>query len=112
MKLETKSSGGVTVVSVIGNRVTGDAAARLRESLVALAQQGHKRVVLDLGEVDFLDSGGLGSVVAAFRHFQPDGGLVVACPNPRVQSLFQLTRVDKVLPVLPDLESAVKVLEG
>ena len=98
---------GRTVVTVRGE-IDLSTANALREQLLDLVAAGSVDVVLDLNNVDFIDSTGLGAMIATRRKFQVEGGLlVVVCSVPLVLRLLRLTSLDKVLPVHPDLESAL-----
>ncbi|AWB49870.1 anti-sigma factor antagonist [Gemmobacter aquarius] len=107
MQLTVRRETGVTVVRADEARL--DAAGvlafkdRFREAVVNV--QG--RVILDLGSVNFLDSSGLGAVVAA-RKFLDDGvALELAALTPAVERVFRLTRMDSVFTIHPQVEDAL-----
>jgi anti-sigma B factor antagonist len=95
-----------TVVAVRGD-IDNDSAPALREALVAAFAAGAKRVVVDLTTTDFLDSSGLGALVGVSKEYARDGELVLVCPRPQLRKLFKISRLDEVLAVHPDLESAL-----
>jgi anti-sigma B factor antagonist len=92
--------------------VTGEVDAAsveiLRQELNDLADAGHADIVLDLTMVTFLDSAGLGALVAIRRRLQSmDGALVLVCGNDIVLRVFKLTGLDRVMPIYPTPEGAL-----
>jgi anti-sigma B factor antagonist len=105
--LDVTERAGWTVVAVTGELELATA-PRLRQQVVSLAGAGRLRLVLDLGEVDFIDSVGLGVVVAALKRTRGRGGdLRVVAPQARVRSLFEITRLDEIIEVVDTVEAAV-----
>ena len=96
----------VIVVAVSGD-IDNDTAPSLRRALVEAFSEGAKRVVVDLTTTDFLDSSGLGTLVGVSKEYSRDGELVLVCPRPQLRKLFKISRLDEVLAVHPDLESAL-----
>jgi anti-anti-sigma factor len=71
-----------------------------RNAIAELKEAGAERVILDLGELDFIDSTGLGALVAAHKRFREAGGdLVLSGVRPRVAKLLELTGLDKAFTV-------------
>lgn len=88
---------GIGVVVPRG-RLNMVSAGRLREALAELVGSGTSRVVVDLAETTFLDSSGLGALIAGLKSARQAGGdLRVARPTPEVLTVFELTNLDKVL---------------
>lgn len=71
-----------------------------RAAIVDLSEQGTERVILDLGELDFIDSTGLGGLVGALRRFRDvDGDVALVNVRPRVAKLLALTGLDKAFTI-------------
>jgi anti-sigma B factor antagonist len=88
---------GVGVVSPKG-RLTMASARQMREILTDLVGQGTTRIVVDMQETSFLDSSGLGALIAGLKSARQAGGdLRIARPTPAVMTVFTLTNLDKVL---------------
>ncbi len=80
----------------------------LRTALGAVLGNGSGRVVLDLAEVAFVDSAGIGLLVTAHRKAQAaDGAFVLAALTPTVTRVLALTRTDRLLRVVPSVEQGV-----
>lgn len=106
LELATRSEGNAVVVSVRGE-VDNDTAPQLRDALSGAFGERVPRVVVDLSETDFLDSSGLGALVGASKEHADGGVLVLVCPKPNLRKLFEISRLDEVLPVYPDLPAAL-----
>lgn len=88
---------GIGVVTPVG-RLTMVAAKPLTEAVVALVDQGTSKVVVDLGETTFIDSSGLGALIAGLKRCRQAGGdLRIARPTEQVTTVLRLTNLDKVL---------------
>ena len=80
--------------------------ADFREALVGLAD--HPRVVIDLSEVPFMDSAGLGALIGGIRRAREHGGEVaVACSRPTLTRLLHTTGFDRIVPVTDTVDDAV-----
>lgn len=109
MQLRTQVSdiAGWTVVSVFGE-VDVATSPQLREQLIKLVGDGRVRLVLDLEGVDFLDSTGLGTIVSALKRVRTHGGdLRLVCTEARITRLFEITGLDKAVPLHRSLDAAV-----
>jgi len=88
---------GVGVVSPKG-RLTMASARQMREILTDLVNAGTTRIVVDMQETSFLDSSGLGALIAGLKSARQAGGdLRIARPTVAVMTVFTLTNLDKVL---------------
>jgi anti-sigma B factor antagonist len=108
LQLGSHSARDDTVVVSVAGDVDNDSAPELRRALSAAFSDGASRVVVDLGKTDFLDSSGLGALVGVNKAHASDGELIVVCPKAQLRKLFQISRLDEVLPVHGDLESALR----
>jgi anti-anti-sigma factor len=89
--------GGVAVLRLQG-KLNMASAAVARQAIASLVSGGHARVVVDLAGVPFLDSSGLGALIAGLKSTRQAGGdLRIAAPGEQVRLVLQLTNMDRVL---------------
>ncbi len=96
MKLTSGTRDGVTVITVDEPRIDAAVAIRFKDEMRALTDGAAGPVILDLGQVDFIDSSGLGAIVAALKQMPEGRALELAALTPNVDRVFRLTRMDSV----------------
>ena len=110
METTTRDVAGCTVIGVKG-RLDAETATCFEDHCSTLINEGRRRVVLDLGELSYVSSAGLRAILAiAKRLKQGGGGLAVASLTPMVSEVFAIAGFDRLLPVAPTIEDAVKAL--
>jgi anti-sigma B factor antagonist len=98
---------GWTVLAVVGELDVASA-PRLRQEVHRVAVDPEPAIVLDLSGVDFLDSTGLGVIVGILKRVRTQGGdLRLAGAPDRVRRVFEITRLDTVLPMHADVDAAI-----
>ena len=81
----------------------------LRERIVELVEEGQIRVIVDLQEVGFLDSSGLGALVGALKRVNERGGrLMLVCPEGSPLKVLTITGLDKIFPIHSSLDEALR----
>ena len=108
MKLSTKTEGHMQVISVLDSRIDAAVALAFKDAMRTETESGFKIVVLDLQKVHFIDSSGLGAIVATMKHLAPDRKLVLAGLTPAVDKVFRLTRMDTVFSLFATLNEAME----
>ena len=111
MKLtaNTRLVGGVTIVDLSGRIVLGDGSTALRDLVRNLISAGNKKILLNLRNVDYIDSSGLGELVSAFTSMRSRGGaLKLLNLSKRVQALLQITKVYTMFDITDDEATSVK----
>jgi anti-sigma B factor antagonist len=103
---------GIAVVAPAVKRLDASVAPAFRQAVLQLVEGGDTRLVLDLAGLEFLDSSGLGAMVSILKGLGSRGALAVCGVTGAVQSLFQLTRMDKVFVIVPGRDEAVARLAG
>jgi anti-sigma B factor antagonist len=104
--LSTRTVPGGCVVEVTGE-VDISTERHLREHLARVADTRPAVLIVDLGKVGFLDSTGLGMLIATFKRVQADGGrLCLAAPQTPVRKLLRMTALDRVIAVYDSVDAA------
>lgn len=104
--------GDITLISVTGE-IDVYTAPQLRDVAAQAVLAGGRRLIIDLGGVDFLDSTGLGVLVGVLKRLRAvDGALALVCRQERILKIFRITGLTKVFPILPDVEAAQVALAG
>ncbi len=112
MPFEIRSVDGVAVVEPTHGRIDMETSAAFKTALDQLLASGQKRVVLNLSQVAFMDSAGLGAIMSLFRQINGDGALHVCGLHPRIKTLFDITRLTRVIGVHPTEAEAVEAARG
>lgn len=111
MDLRSRSEKNLQVVSVLESRIDAAVAIEFKDAMRESTDGGSETVVLDLSEVQFIDSSGLGAIVAAMKHMGQSRKLALAGLTPTVEKVFRLTRMDSVFSVFPTLDGALTELK-
>ena len=109
VKLTTRQVGDVTVMDVAGRITLGEGSSVLRDALRDLVSKNQKKILLNLGEVSYIDSSGIGELVSGFTTVTNGGGaLKLLNLNKRVKDLLQITKLYTVFDVHEDEASAIR----
>jgi len=101
--------GDVTVIDVQGRITLGEGSSALREALRDLVSKGQKKVLLNLGDVTYIDSSGIGELVSGFTTVTNSGGMLKLLNlNKRVKDLLQITKLYTVFDVHEDEAGAIR----
>lgn len=110
LKLQKRTVDGILAIGCNGRIVFGEESALLRDEVKKAVSDGNKRIVLNLGEVNYIDSGGLGTLVALHTTAHNAGGAIkLANLTKRVGDLLQVT---KLLTVFEVYNSEYEALEA
>ena len=110
MQMESRDVGAVRVVRLSG-ALDAMASGDVRKQLSELVRDGSLRLVVDLAEVDRIDSTGLGALVTTLKAARDRGGeLVLAALTPPVRTVVELTRLHRVFDIYDDAEAAAAEL--
>jgi len=92
------------------SRIDSSIAGKFKELVFDKIEAGSKKIVLDLNQVKFIDSSGLGVIVATYKKVKADGKLVVLTKSQAILTMFKITRLEKVLDIV-NSESIVDALK-
>lgn len=109
MELFAQEQAGVLVIRPAQDRIDAAGAIHFKDRMRELTQNSAaSRVVLDMSNVAFLDSSGLGAVVAVLKALAPDRKLELAGLTPTVQKVFRLTRMDSIFTIHDSLSGSMR----
>ncbi|HLI63956.1 MAG TPA: STAS domain-containing protein [Terriglobales bacterium] len=108
MKASTRQIDGVTIVDLSGRITLGEGSVVLRDTIKDLLSKGQKKILLNLGDVSYIDSSGIGELVSAFTSVRNQGGeLKLLHLTKKVHDLLQITKLYTVFDVKDDEATAV-----
>ena len=109
VKISTRQVDGVTILDMSGRITLGEGSVQLRDAVRDLLGKGQKHILLNLGDVTYIDSSGIGELVSAFTTVKNQGGeLKLLNLTRKVHDLLQITKLYTVFDVKDDEASAVK----
>jgi len=109
MELRTRTSGGVWLLELEGNLTIGNGDLVLRKAVGELLEEGRSRLVLDLGGVRYVDSAGIGEILACKKRARDAGGDVrLLKPRKRVHEALVMSRVSEVFQIFTDEAQALE----
>ncbi len=108
MKTSTRQMDGVTIVDLSGRITLGEGSVVLRDTIRDLVGKGQKKILLNLGDVTYIDSSGIGELVSAFTTVRNQGGeLKLLNLTKKVHDLLQITKLYTVFDVKDDEATAI-----
>jgi anti-sigma B factor antagonist len=108
MKASTRQVDGVTIVDLSGRITLGEGSVVLRDTIKDLLGKGQKKILLNLGDVSYIDSSGIGELVSAFTSVRNQGGeLKLLNLTKKVHDLLQITKLYTVFDVKDDEAVAI-----
>jgi anti-sigma B factor antagonist len=107
-----KLVGGIILLDLRGRITLGPETEAFRSKIKQLLEAGQRRLILDLGEITYIDSVGLSTLVASLTSVRRQGGDLKLVRLPRdVHQLLQITRLVTVFEIHPNLESALQAFD-
>lgn len=107
MSLASKDINQTRIITVGAERIDAAVAIQFKEDMRQITRQAPARVVLDLTQVDFIDSSGLGAIVSAMKQLPSACRMDLAGLSPTVSKVFRLTRMDTVFHLYDTLNDAI-----
>jgi len=112
MKVQTRQVDGVTILDLSGRITLGEGSVILKDVVRELLSKGQKKILLNLGDVNYIDSSGIGELVSAFTTVRNQGGeLKLLNLTKKVHDLLQITKLYTVFDVKEDETAAVKAFK-
>lgn len=111
MQINVVENQGAAVIRPMGQRMDLQVAGEFRAALLELIQTGHTKLVVDLEDVNFIDSSGLGALVTALKTVKlrnTDGDVRLANVRPPVVALLEIIRLHRVFSSYPSVDLAAQ----
>jgi anti-sigma B factor antagonist len=109
LTIRTRHVSDVTIVDIAGRVVLGQESATLRSLVSELLDNGHKKLVFNLGDVNYIDSSGLGHLISAYTTVRNRGGeLKLLNLTKNVHNIMQMTKLYTIFDVTDNEEAAVR----
>ena len=109
MKSSSRQIDGITVLDLSGRITLGEGSVILRDTIRDLIGRGQKKILLNLGDVSYIDSSGIGELVSAFTTVRNQGGeLKLLNLTKKVHDLLQITKLYTVFDIKDDEANAIK----
>lgn len=110
MQVEDRKEGKILVVKIYDKRIDSTIAYEFKEKMSEFIARNNEFIILNISEVDFVDSSGLGAIVSSLKMLGGKGDLVICGIKDTVMRMFKLTRMDKVFGIYDTEEKAITAL--
>jgi anti-sigma B factor antagonist len=100
----------ILIIQPMEKRIDATSASIFKSHLIDLINSGKKHIILDLSELDFIDSSGLSSIVSSFKAMDPGTDFVLCCLKDTVKRPFHATKLDRIFKIYTSREDAVKAI--
>lgn len=108
MNLKTESNGNAKVIFVHEDRLDANNSEELKAEINKLIENGSKELIIDLNDVHFIDSSGLGALVSGFKNASTHQGRIkLSALQTQVKSMFELTRLQRVFEIYQTVDEAL-----
>ena len=108
LSIASREVDGVTVLDLSGRITLGEGSVQLRDSIRDLLAKGQKKILLNLGDVNYIDSSGIGELVSAYTTVRNQGGeLKLLNLTKKVHDLLQITKLYTVFDIRDDETAAI-----
>jgi anti-sigma B factor antagonist len=112
MNLQDKTIEGILVLTITSPQLDYTFAEDFKLGVADCLRRGHERLVIDMSQVNFMDSSGLGALVSCLKRVGDPKRMLLCNVAPPVVSLFKLTRMDQVFIVYPSEQDALAALRA
>ena len=112
MRFSQREHRGFPVIDLKGKLTGGPEAETFRDVFKSLVQQGKKRVIINMRDVEWISSTGIGTLIRGYKTIREAGGdFVIAHVSERPQQVFNVLRLDQIFKIAVDEDEAAKYLE-
>jgi anti-sigma B factor antagonist len=97
--INVRKEDGAVIVDLLVDRLDASIASNFRNKLIEIIKDGNTSIILNLTNMKFVDSSGLGAIVSGLKTLGARGDLTLCCIDERIMSMFRLTRMDRVFKI-------------
>ncbi len=113
MTVSERTVGSVTILDISGHVTLNDGADQIRDKVKAVLQEGKRHLLMNLSQVSYMDSAGLGELVQAYSTVSKQGGgLKLLSPTKRLKDLLVITKLSTVFDSFDDETAAIASYAG
>ena len=112
MKIRHRMEGNTLVVKILAARLDAASAPEVKRRIGDWIRSGHRRLVLDVSDVEFIDSSGLHTLVFTLKQLGSYQALAISGPRDAVVNMFKLTRLYQIFNIFSDSEKAIAALSS
>lgn len=106
-ELQTRQVNDVTIIDLTGRLTIAHSSMTVRKAVQQCLSQGEKKVILEMGGLQLVDSTGIGEIISSYTSVtNQEGKLVLANVQPKVMHILKLTRLDSIIGIHENMESA------
>ncbi|MEW6260466.1 MAG: STAS domain-containing protein [Thermodesulfobacteriota bacterium] len=110
MRFQSTMIDPVLILQPLTESIDSSVATVFKTRVIDFIQQGSYQIILDLSQVTFMDSSGLGAIVSILKTLGEDGKIILCNVNSAIRSLFRLTRFDRIIPICGSTDEACRML--
>ncbi|MBF0121310.1 MAG: STAS domain-containing protein [Desulfobacterales bacterium] len=110
MNIESKKIDGILIAIPKEKQIDASIAKIFKGKMIDFINEGNNKIIVDLSNVDFIDSSGLNAILSSFKALDKDGRLILCNVQKRVLSLFELTKMNRVLKIFSSIDEAIKAV--
>jgi anti-sigma B factor antagonist len=111
MSIEIKEQGQISIIKLSGNIMGGPEASEINERIHVLIDAGKRKIIIDLKDVELMNSSGLGILISAVTTLKNnEGELALTSLSNRIENLLTITKLKNIFTIFSDIETALKEL--
>jgi anti-sigma B factor antagonist len=110
MEIQEKDVAGILMVTPLGKRIDASSSPEFKSFIISRIDAGRTKILIDLSEIDFVDSSGLGTIVSVQKALKDKGDIAISGLRETVRTIFHLTHMEEIFKVFASTEEALNAL--
>lgn len=112
MRIDIKKKDNILILTPSVKSIDSSNSTSFKSQGIDLINQGNTNLIINLSNIDFIDSIGLGSIISIFKALTDKGHMALFGTKPSVNSLFKMTRMDRVFQMYASENDAIQAIEN